>query len=40
MYSFFGQFDSEKDLKERMVRTFSDEPAKYLTALAERVING
>lgn len=40
MYSYFGQFKSESELKNRMVNTFTDEPQKYLTALAERVIAG
>ena len=40
MYSYFGNFTDEKDLKQRMVRTFRDNPEKYLTALAERVIEG
>jgi len=38
MYSFFGQFETEKELETAMLNTFRTNPDKYLKALARRVI--
>ena len=38
MYSFFGQFETEKELETAMLNTFRTNPDKYLRALAKRII--
>ena len=38
MYSFFGQFETEKELETAMINTFRTNPDKYLRALAKRII--
>jgi len=38
MYSFFGQFETEKELETAMLNTFRTNSDKYLKALARRII--
>ena len=38
MLSFFGQFETEKELEAAMVNSFRANPEKYLRTLAKRVI--
>jgi hypothetical protein len=38
MYSFFGHYETEKELDTAMINTFRTNPDKYLKALAQRII--
>jgi|TARA_B110000467_G_scaffold104953_1_gene95336 thermostable 8-oxoguanine DNA glycosylase len=38
MLSFFGHYKTETELEDAMVNTFRTNPAKYLRALARRVM--